>query len=185
MDNQGMSSFRLSRRQFAQTVMAFVGGASVFSNPFLRWLSQAHAPAAHLALPTDGAIGGVLLFADKLDTQAAALGDRLADINVMESDPASPAEAWTAAERFTHPQLGGSTFAVIGVGSGAVHALQLAHSHPAVGAAVLVGSLPDGKDWQSGFALLQQRGARTLVLPGSLDHAGLDQAERFIRQFAV
>ncbi len=188
MDNQSVPGFRLSRRQFAQSVLTFVGGASIFSIPSLRWLTQASAPAIGLNHALVRSIGGVLLFAERADGQTQAMADRLAQNGLLAvvSSANNHSEALDAVDQLiAHLQLGARTIGVIGVGAGSAQALRLAHSHPAVGAVVLIGDLPDDANWQSEFALLQQHGAKTLILPGDLDESVWAQAERFVKQYAV
>lgn len=187
MDNHSASGFRLSRRQFAQSVLTFVGGASVFSAPSLRWLTQAVTPAT-LSMSKANSVGGVLLFAGAADGQAQAVADRLTQegLFAVVSNANSNNEVREAVDQLiAHPQFDAGKIGIIGVGAGSAHALQLAHSHPAVGAAVLIGDVPDSAAWQTDFALLQQRGAKTLILPGIMDENAWSRAINFVRQYVV
>jgi hypothetical protein len=186
MDDQTVSGFRLSRRQFGQSLLALAGGASVFSMPAFRWLTQTSTSAGTLNGPQTGSAAGILLLAGTLDGQAMA--DRLAQDGalILASNASNRSEARAAVNQLlAHPQLSAPTIGVIGVGAGTVQALQLAHSHRAVGAVALIGNLPDNANWQSDFALLQERSAKTLVLPGGLNESVWIQAIRFVKQYSV
>jgi dienelactone hydrolase len=189
MDDQFMSGWRLSRRQFAKSVLALTGGASFFSAPALRWIMAASTPNGYFTAPQAGQVGsGVLLLVGAPDARTQAMAEWLAQDGTVAfvSTANNQVEARAAVHQLlTHPQLAATAIGVIGIGAGAVQALYLAHNHSSVGAAVLVGNLPASGDWQSDFALLQERGAKTLILPGELDESVWAQAGRFVKQYSV
>ncbi|MHB8628925.1 MAG: hypothetical protein ACYDBJ_19450 [Aggregatilineales bacterium] len=153
--------------------------------PALRWLAQTSPLAGALNVSQTGSAAGILLLTGTLDGQAMA--DRLAQDGtlILASNASTQTEAHDAVNQLlTYPQLNTSTIGVIGVGAGTAQALQLAHSHRAVGAVALIGDLPDNANWQTDFALLQERGAKTLILPGHFTKSW-EHALRFLKQYAV
>jgi dienelactone hydrolase len=187
MDDQLMSGWRLSRRQFAKSVLALTGGASFFSAPALRWIVAPSTPTGYFTAPQTGKIGtGVLLLTGAPDERMQAMADRLAQDGTVAfvSTASNRVEARAAVHQLLmHPQLGTAAIGVIGIGAGTAQALQLAHNHRAVGAVAIIGDLPDNADWQSEFALLQEYGAKTLILPGGLNESVWAQAIRFAKQY--